>query len=153
MSFRWWVYPLILLGSLILVGAGILALVLVLIYPNLPSIDAVTDYRPKLPLRVYTADGDLMGEFGEEKRAFVKVGDFPPVMKNAIIAAEDERFYEHSGVDFIGLARAATGLVTQGKMKGGGSILERKSAISLQQKLPCWQVFPKRLHSTTPSIT
>lgn len=128
MSFRWWVYPLILLGSLILVGAGILALVLVLIYPNLPSIDAVTDYRPKLPLRVYTADGDLMGEFGEEKRAFVKVGDFPPVMKNAIIAAEDERFYEHSGVDFIGLARAATGLVTQGKMKGGASTITQQVA-------------------------
>jgi penicillin-binding protein 1A len=128
MSFRWWVYPLILLGSLLLVGLGILALVLVLIYPNLPSIDAVTDYRPKLPLRVYTAEGDLMGEFGEEKRAFVKVGDFPPVMKNAIIAAEDERFYEHKGVDFIGLARAASGLFTQGKMKGGASTITQQVA-------------------------
>ncbi|MBL8513769.1 MAG: penicillin-binding protein 1A [Betaproteobacteria bacterium] len=128
MSFRWWVYPLILAGSLIVVGLGILALVLVLIYPNLPSIDAVTDYRPKLPLRVYTAEGDLMGEFGEEKRAFVKVGEFPAVMKNAIIAAEDERFYDHKGVDFIGLLRASTGLFTQGKMKGGASTITQQVA-------------------------
>lgn len=128
MSFRWWVYPFILLGSLLLVGLGILALVLVLIYPNLPSIEAVTDYRPKLPLRVYTAEGDLIGEFGEEKRAFVKVSDFPAVMKNAIIAAEDERFYDHKGVDFIGLARAASGLVTQGKMKGGASTITQQVA-------------------------
>ncbi|MEI6737917.1 MAG: transglycosylase domain-containing protein [Pseudomonadota bacterium] len=101
MLLRWWFYPLILVGSLILAALGVVALTLVLLYPNLPSIDAVTDYRPKLPLKVYTAEGDLIGEFGEEKRSFVKVSDFPEVMKQAILAAEDERFYLHGGVDYI----------------------------------------------------
>ena len=64
MLLRWWFYPLILVGSLILAALGVVALTLVLLYPNLPSIDAVTDYRPKLPLKVYTAEGDLIGEFG-----------------------------------------------------------------------------------------
>jgi penicillin-binding protein 1A len=128
MSLRWWSYPLILLGSLVLVGLGIATLTLVLIYPNLPSIEAVTDYRPKLPLRVYTSEGDLFGEFGEEKRAFVKVGNVPEVMKQAVIAAEDERFYRHSGVDFIGLVRAASGILTHGKMQGGASTITQQVA-------------------------
>ena len=118
MTLRWWFYPVILLVSLVLVAVGIATLTVVLLYPNLPSIEAVTDYRPKLPLRVYTLEGDVIGEFGEEKRFFVKIQDFPEVMKRAILAAEDERFYQHGGVDFIGLVRAASGLVTQGKMKG-----------------------------------
>ena len=85
---RWWFYPLIFAGSLALVALLIVILAVVLIYPNLPSIEAVTDYRPKLPLRVFTIDGDLIGEFGEEKRSFVKIQDFPAVMKQAIIAAD-----------------------------------------------------------------
>jgi penicillin-binding protein 1A len=86
MSPRWWLYPLILIASLALVALGIATLTIILLYPNLPSIDAVTDYRPKLPLKVYTAEGDLIGEFGEEKRSFVRVHDFPAVMKQAVIA-------------------------------------------------------------------
>jgi penicillin-binding protein 1A len=128
MNTKWWFYPLILLGTLLLVGLGIAALTMVLIYPTLPSIEAVTDYRPKLPLRVYTIEGDLVGEFGEEKRAFVRVADFPEVMKQAVIAAEDERFYEHKGVDFIGLARAASGILTHGKMQGGASTITQQVA-------------------------
>ncbi len=128
MVLRLWFYPLILLGSLILAAVGVVALTLALLYPNLPSIDAVTDYRPKLPLKVFTSEGDLIGEFGEEKRSFVKVGDFPEVMKQAILAAEDERFYQHGGVDYIGLTRAATAILASGKIKGGASTITQQVA-------------------------
>ncbi len=128
MTSRWWFYPLVLAGSLVLVAVGIAALTVVLLYPNLPSIEAVTDYRPKLPLRVYTAEGEIIGEFGEEKRSFVKVQDFPPIMKQAIIAAEDERFYQHGGVDYQGLVRAAAAIVMTGKIKGGASTITQQVA-------------------------
>lgn len=128
MVFRWWYYPLILAASLALVAVLLVALMLILLYPSLPSIEAVTDYRPKLPLRVYSDEGDVIGEFGEEKRSFVKVQDFPAVMRQAILSAEDERFYSHRGVDFIGLARAASGILTQGKMAGGASTITQQVA-------------------------
>ena len=111
-----------------MVLVGIVALTIVLLYPNLPPIDAVTDYRPKLPLRVYTVEGDVIGEFGEEKRSFVKVQDFPAVMKNAVIAAEDERFYQHGGVDYWGLVRAAGTNLLAGKIKGGASTITQQVA-------------------------
>ena len=82
------------------------AVVLSLTYPNLPSLEILTDYRPKVPLRVYTADGFLLGEFGEERRAVVSIQDVPVIMKQAILAAEDERFYQHGGVDTQGVLRA-----------------------------------------------
>jgi len=128
MVLRWWFYPLILLGSLVLVALGIVALTLVLLYPNLPSIDAVTDYRPKLPLKIFTIEGDLIGEFGEEKRSFVRIQDFPPVMKQAILAAEDERFFQHGGVDWLGLTRAGMAALMAGKSKGGASTITQQVA-------------------------
>ena len=128
MVLRWWFYPLILLGSLVLVAVGIAALTLVLLYPNLPSIEAVTDYRPKLPLKIFTIEGDLIGEFGEEKRSFVKIQDFPAVMKQAILAAEDERFYQHGGVDWLGLTRAGMAALMAGKSKGGASTITQQVA-------------------------
>ncbi len=128
MTLRWWLYPTILLVSLALVAVGIVTLTVILLYPNLPSIEAVTDYRPKLPLRVYTVEGDVIGEFGEEKRTFVRVQDFPAVMKQAVIAAEDERFYDHGGVDYLGLARAAVTNVMAGKIKGGASTITQQVA-------------------------
>lgn len=128
MTLRWWYYPLILAASLLLVLVGIVALTVVLLYPNLPSIDAVTDYRPKLPLRVYTVEGDVIGEFGEEKRSFVKVQDIPAIMKNAVISAEDEHFYQHGGVDYWGLVRAAGTNLLAGKIKGGASTITQQVA-------------------------
>ena len=69
-------------------GIAMVLIVLILTYPNLPSLEVLTDYRPKIPLRVYTADGFLIGEYGEERRAVVGIQDVPPIMKNAILAAE-----------------------------------------------------------------
>ena len=91
----------------LLAVAAMAAYVMLVIVPNLPSIDALTDYQPKIPLRVYTADNVLIGEFGDERRDFVPIDQIPANMKNALIAIEDNNFYEHGGVDFEGLARAA----------------------------------------------
>ena len=102
------------------------AMVLILIYPNLPSLEILTDYRPKIPLRVYTADGHLIGEFGEERRSFVRIQEVPELMKKAILAAEDERFYQHSGVDALGVLRAAlSNLLGGGKKQGASTITQQ----------------------------
>jgi penicillin-binding protein 1A len=101
-------------------------IVLVLTYPNLPSLEVLTDYRPKIPLRVYTADGFLIGEFGEERRAVVAITDVPTVMKNAILAAEDDRFYQHGGIDYTGVVRAiGANLVGGGKRQGASTITQQ----------------------------
>ena len=74
---RWFVFPAAVLFGLAFIGALLGAVVLLVAYPRIPSIDALTDYQPKVPLRVYTADGALIGEFGEERRAIVHIGDVP----------------------------------------------------------------------------
>ena len=73
----------------------IAAIALAVSYPNLPEIDSLTDYRPKLPMRVFSADGVLLGEFGEERRNFVPIAQIPKVMQDAVLAVEDARFYKH----------------------------------------------------------
>lgn len=81
--------------ALALCVAMLMGLALALAYPNLPDIHGLTDYRPKLPLRVFSSDGLLIGEFGEERRRFVPIGEIPKVMQHAVLAIEDARFYEH----------------------------------------------------------
>ncbi len=107
-------------------GIAMALIVLILTYPNLPSLEVLTDYRPKIPLRVYTADGFLIGEFGEERRAVVAIGDVPSVMKQAILAAEDDRFYQHGGIDYTGILRAAgANLLGGGKRQGASTITQQ----------------------------
>ncbi|GAB4211861.1 MAG: penicillin-binding protein 1A [Rhodoferax sp.] len=106
------------MAGLLALGLGV-GVAMVMAYPNLPDISDLSDYRPKLPLRVYTAEGDLMGEFGEERRHFTRIQDIPQVMKNAVLAIEDARFYEHGGVDYKGIARAA--LANLGRIKSQGA--------------------------------
>ncbi len=103
---KWWHFLIlfVLVGSLALVALS--ALAVTLIYPTLPSLGALTDYQPKLPLRIYSADGYLISEFGEERRAFVKIQDVPQDLKNAVLAIEDRRFYQHHGIDTTGVLRA-----------------------------------------------
>jgi len=123
MWLRWLAFPTAVLAGIGIIGAAIGAFALLIAYPNLPSIEALTDYRPKIPLRVYTADGVLIGEFGEERRSVVKIESVPEVLKQAILAAEDERFYQHTGVDYIGVLRAAYSNLSQGgKMQGASTI-------------------------------
>ena len=107
MPSRRWLLPVLVTLTLFLLPAILLGLAAMLAYPTLPSLEALTDYRPKIPLRIYSAEGTLLGEFGEERRALVKISEVPKVMKQAILAAEDDRFYEHGGVDYMGVIRAA----------------------------------------------
>jgi penicillin-binding protein 1A len=125
---KWWQFLVILPLVIGLVLTALAALAATLIYPTLPSLEALTDYRPKVPLRVYSEDGHLIGEFGEERRAFIKIQDVPESLKQAILAAEDERFYEHGGVDTIGIARAALANLMAGGFKEGASTITMQVA-------------------------
>ena len=125
---RWFLFPLFFLLGLAAMAVAMTAAVLALTYPNLPSLDVLTDYRPKIPLRVYTADGFLIGEFGEERRAMVHIQGVPEVMKHAILAAEDERFYQHGGVDALGIIRAAISNFAGGGRKQGASTITQQVA-------------------------
>jgi len=123
MWFRFLTFPLALIGGLIAAAFCLVGLVVALAYPNLPSLDTLTDYQPKVPLRVYTVEGVLIGEFGEERRVLVDFQNVPPTLVNAIIAAEDERYYQHAGIDYVGVARAAyANLLTGGRRQGASTI-------------------------------
>ena len=125
---RWILLPVMFIGGLIAMAIALVVVALTLIYPNLPSLDILTDYRPKIPLRVYTADGHLIGEFGEERRAFVTIQDAPDILKKAILAAEDERFYQHGGIDALGVLRAAASNIIGGGKKQGASTITQQVA-------------------------
>ncbi len=114
------------LAGLALAGAASLAMViaiaLAVAFPNLPDVSALSDYRPILPLRVFSADGQLIGEFGEERRNLTRLKDMPKVMTDAVLAIEDTRFYEHHGVDYIGMMRAAVANLSNIKSQGASTI-------------------------------
>ncbi|AJZ58056.1 penicillin-binding, 1A family protein [Paraburkholderia fungorum] len=124
----------LIMGFVGLIVAGILCVLLVLGYalvvatPNLPSLDALTDYRPKVPLRIYTADHVLIGEFGEERRDIVHIQDVPDSLKKAVLAIEDARFYDHGGVDLTGIARAGFVALTNGHATQGASTITMQVA-------------------------
>ena len=106
----------------------VLGYALVVATPNLPSLDALTDYRPKVPLRIYTADHVLIGEFGEERRDIVHIQDVPDNLKKAVLAIEDARFYDHGGVDLTGIARAGFVALTNGHATQGASTITMQVA-------------------------
>ncbi|MBI2286889.1 MAG: penicillin-binding protein 1A [Nitrosomonadales bacterium] len=128
MPSRRWLLPVLVALTLLTLPAILLGLAVMLAYPTLPSLEALTDYRPKIPLRVYSAEGVLLGEFGEERRALVKISEVPEVMKKAILAAEDDRFYQHGGVDYMGVLRAAISNFTSGGAKQGASTITMQVA-------------------------
>jgi len=120
---RWIFLPFALLLGSILAGLSLLGIIVILAFPRLPAVDALTDYQPKIPLRIYTADGFLIGEYGEERRDFIRIQDVPEPMKQAILAAEDERFYQHPGIDMMGILRAAyANFVGGGRRQGASTI-------------------------------
>ena len=102
------------LAAVLVVGVG-----LAMAYPNLPDVSQLADYRPKLPMRIYSSEGALLGEFGEERRNLTPIAEIPKVMVNAVLAIEDTRFFEHSGVDYKGMLRAM--LANLGRVKSQGA--------------------------------
>lgn len=128
MPIRWLAFPLLLVLSSILAAFILAAFAAVIVYPTLPSLEMLTDYQPKIPLRVYSADGKLIGEFGEERRSVVKIQNVPEPMIRAILAAEDERFYQHHGVDYVGVARAALSNFMSGGVRQGASTITMQVA-------------------------
>ncbi|HWV03127.1 penicillin-binding protein 1A [Ralstonia sp.] len=103
-------------------AAIVLAVALAVAYPNLPDVSDLADYRPKLPLRVFSSDGVLIGEFGEERRNLTPIATVPKVMKDAVLAAEDARFYDHGGVDYKGVMRAGLANLERAKSQGASTI-------------------------------
>lgn len=119
---RWLLKPLAWLIGLsaagLLGGLALAALALAVAYPNLPELSGLVDYRPKLPMRIYSADQVLIGEYGEERRHFTPIKDIPKVMQNAVLAIEDARFYQHRGVDYQGVIRAGLANFAEARSQG-----------------------------------
>ena len=129
---------LVLLCAALLAAGALAAWFYFSIYPNVPPIGAVTDYRPKIPLRIYTADNVLIGEFGEEHRDFVPVAQVPDMVKKAVLAIEDTRFYEHGGIDWIRALGAARANLRGGFRQGASTItmqVARNFFLSRDKKL------------------
>ena len=113
------------LSGLAAIGFLLLSFMLMMAYPNLPDIDSLATYQPKMPLRVFSADNVLIGEFGEERRSLVHYKDIPKVMKQAVLAIEDDRFYQHHGVDYWGILRAAMHNAIGGNRQGASTITQQ----------------------------
>lgn len=111
--------------GLFLFAVGLLTVAVLVTYPKLPALDAVKHYQPKEPLTIYSADGVVIGTYGDERRAFTTIDQFPKILTNAVIAAEDKRFYEHWGVDLTGIARAALNNIRGGNRQGASTITQQ----------------------------
>ena len=105
-----------------LIVALLVGVALAMAYPQLPDVSDLSDYRPKLSMRVYSVEGTQIGEFGEERRNLMPFKEIPKVMKDAVLAIEDARFYQHGGVDYIGLMRASLANLGRAKSQGASTI-------------------------------
>ena len=114
--------------SAVLFSLAAILIVSLYILPNLPDIETLKDIKMQVPLRVYSADLSLIAEYGEKRRKPIKIDDLPPMLVNAFLAAEDDRFYEHPGVDWQGLVRATYSLIKTGTRKQGGSTITMQVA-------------------------
>lgn len=125
---RWLYYFFLAFSALGLIGILLAGFAALVIYSNLPSLETLTDYRPKIPLRIYSDEGLLIGEFGAERRNVVTISQVPENLKQSILAAEDDRFYEHGGVDYLGVLRAAYSNFSAGSVRQGASTITMQVA-------------------------
>ena len=114
--------------SMLILGLISVAAVVLYIVPDLPEIDTLRDVRLQVPLRIYSQDGSLISEYGEKRRTPVSIDDVPVTLIKAFLAAEDDRFYEHPGVDWQGILRAVVNLVKTGEKTQGGSTITMQVA-------------------------
>lgn len=125
---RIWLKLIGILVGLGIAGAAILAVMIVVTIPKLPSMDELRNYQPKLPLQVYSSDGVLLGQFGQEHRIYLDIPNTPKLLIDAVLSAEDERFYEHGGIDILGILRAVMGNLTSGRLQSGASTITMQVA-------------------------
>lgn len=111
--------------GLAMLGLVVLAIALAWTVPQLPSLDKVTDYRPRQHLQVFTADGVEIAQFGAERRVFVPIAEVPPLVQQAVLAVEDTQFREHAGISWRGLARALLANLTGGMPQGASTITQQ----------------------------
>ena len=123
LKFFAWLVAVCVAGSVV-AAAG----VYIYLSPKLPAVDSLREIHLQIPLRVYSKDGALIGEFGEKKRTPVTYEEVPTGFIHAILAAEDDTFLEHHGVDLTGLLRAATELASTGSIRSGGSTITMQVA-------------------------
>ncbi|RJQ45907.1 MAG: penicillin-binding protein 1A [Gammaproteobacteria bacterium] len=114
--------------TLATLGIGAMTALYLYLAPQLPATDTLTEVRLQVPLKVYTREGRLIAEFGEMRRIPVQFGQVPRQLVQAVLAAEDDRFYSHPGVDYQGLLRAALSLAATGEKKQGGSTITMQVA-------------------------
>jgi penicillin-binding protein 1A len=123
---RWLSRLALMAGGLLLAGGLSLLMVvgvaMVMVYPNLPDVSELADYRPKLPMRIFSVEGEVLGEFGEERRQLTPIAEIPKVMRDAVLSIEDSRFYEHGGVDYLGILRAGLANIARNKSQGASTI-------------------------------
>ncbi|MGV6807507.1 MAG: transglycosylase domain-containing protein, partial [bacterium] len=116
--------------ALTAVGGGLLIVSALYLYlsPKLPSVETLREVKLQTPLRIYSQDLQLISEFGEMKRTPIAFEQIPENLVKAILAAEDDRFFEHGGVDMTGLLRAAVQLAASGSIQSGGSTITMQVA-------------------------
>lgn len=124
----WFKTLLVWLGILLLAGGIVLCIAVVAAWRHLPSVDALKDYKPRMAMQIFSEDGQMIGQFGEERRKPIKIADAPDNLKKALLAIEDSRFYEHGGIDYYGLGRAVVNNLIPGSHKQGASTLTQQLA-------------------------
>ncbi len=143
----WIVKPIVVLAGLgiagLLSGIFLAGIGLAVAYPNLPEVRGLADYQPKMPLRVYSADQVLIGEFGEEKRNFLPIAEIPKVMRDAVLAIEDARFYKHGGVDYVGVLRAGLANFGESRSQGASTITKQ---VARNFYLPTEKTFTRKIY-------
>ena len=128
----------IVIGLLLAVGLVALLVALAVVVPGLPDTTILSHYQPKQPLRVYTAEGVEMGGFGSERCVYQCIDQIPKLMKDSLLAVEDTRFYAHSGIDLIGIGRAALANLTGGRTQGASTITQQVARTFFLNRSKTW---------------
>ena len=115
-------------SNLFMMALAVVVIVVMLLVPGLPDIETIKSLQLKVPLRIYSSDGLLLGEFGDQRRIPIQIADTPPALIAAVLAAEDDRYYQHAGVDYRGVLRAMYANFVSGSRAQGASTITMQVA-------------------------